>query len=122
MEELKVLVGMVAELPAMAIWVLLGYLTYKLAILGSIYGLIRFVVTKLHDYLIKRGAGELDLRMRLDGEIISGSLDIFLAQVRRCKRATGSYIHGTDVDWLRSAIDDKIEKDANDKLAKEKGR
>lgn len=112
MEELKILVDMVAGLPAMAIWVLLGYLVYKLVVVGSIYGLTRFVVAKLHDYLVKRGTGELDVRMKLDGDIISGSKDVFLAQIHRCKRATGSYIHGSDVDWLRCAIDDKIEKDA----------
>lgn len=53
MEEIKLLVEAVAKLPNAALWVLLGYLVYKLAVIGSIYGLIRFAIDKAHSWLTK---------------------------------------------------------------------
>lgn len=54
MEEIKLLVEAVAKLPNAALWVLLGYLVYKLAVVGSIYGTVRYVVEKVHDVLKQR--------------------------------------------------------------------
>ena len=53
MEELKELVTMLKDTPTFVLWVLCGYLVYKLAVIGSIYGLIRFAIDKTHDYLTK---------------------------------------------------------------------
>lgn len=53
MEEIKLLVEAVAKLPNAALWVLLGYLVYKLSVVGSIYGLIRFAIDKTHSWLTK---------------------------------------------------------------------
>ena len=41
MEELKLLIEAIAGLPTITLWVLVGYLVYKLAVVGSIYGVIR---------------------------------------------------------------------------------
>ena len=54
MEELKLLIEAVAELPELAIWVVAMYFFFKLAIVGSIYGVIRFFVSKGHDVLQRR--------------------------------------------------------------------
>ncbi len=35
MEELKLLIEMVADLPQMALWVLVGFFVYKVVIVGS---------------------------------------------------------------------------------------
>lgn len=54
MEELKQLIELVIKLPNTALWILAGYAIYKLAIVGSIYGTVRFTVEKLHDaYVVK---------------------------------------------------------------------
>lgn len=59
---------MVADLPQMALWVLIGFFIYKVIIIGSIYGVIRFVTTKLHDYLVtrKNKVKEIDIKGRID--------------------------------------------------------
>jgi hypothetical protein len=106
MEELKLLIGMVADLPQMALWVLIGFLIYKLAVIGSIYGTIRFIVDKLHSWLTNR---DQEMRPLLDGIVITGNVNGLMAQLHRCKHASGKYIHQTDVEWLREAIDAKLE-------------
>lgn len=110
MEELKLLIEMVAKLPNTALWVLLGYLVYKLAIVGSWYGLARFFIDKLHSWLTKR---DVDVRLLLDGQTITGAKEGLLAQLERVRQvgySTG-YIHKSHIDWLREAIDDKLEKE-----------
>ena len=51
MDELKLLIEMVANLPQMAIWVLVAFWAYKVVVIGSIYGVIRLAIVKLHDWL-----------------------------------------------------------------------
>ena len=52
MEELKILVGMVADLPDLAIAVILAFFAYKMFIVGSIYGVIKLTVQRLHDAIV----------------------------------------------------------------------
>jgi thiamine transporter ThiT len=52
MEELKLLVEMVSNLPAMALWVIAFFFGYKVLIVGSIYGVIRFCVQKGYDSIV----------------------------------------------------------------------
>lgn len=114
MEELKLLVEMVASLPQMALWVILAFFVYKLSILASIYGVIRFVVAKLHDWaIIKKTEPQVLYKWGkdLDAITIRDCEDALLMQLRRIRRATGNYIHPSDVEWLRSAIDEKIRKE-----------
>lgn len=109
MEELKMLIDMVSKLPNTALWVLAGYLVYKLAVVGSIFGLARFFIDRLHSWLTKR---DVDVRLMLDGECITGARGALATQLHRIKRSTGVYVHSSDVDWLREAIDDKIAKES----------
>lgn len=113
MEELKMLVDMVAKLPAMALWVLVGFWAYKVIVVGSVYGVIRLAINKLHSALTKQ---DVQVRLMLDGECISGTKEGLMAQLGRIKtRKEGawcsSYIHQSDVDWLREAISEKLERD-----------
>lgn len=50
MEELKLLVESIAGLPDLAIWVVAMYFFFKLAIVGSIFGIVRFIAFKIHHY------------------------------------------------------------------------
>lgn len=65
MDELKLLIDMVAHLPQMALWVLIGFLAYKLAVIGSIYGTIRLLIVKAHDWATKRK--QVSMEVLLDG-------------------------------------------------------
>lgn len=110
MEDLKLLIEMVAKLPNTALWVLAGYLVYKLAVIGSWFGLARFFIDKLHSWLTKQN---VDVRLLLDGQTVTGTKDALLTQLERVRLQgyTGGYIHQSHIDWLREAIDDKIAKD-----------
>jgi hypothetical protein len=120
MDEFKLLIEMVANLPTLAVWVLVGYLVYKVVVIGSIYGLARFAIDKLHNWLTDPKRKTIDFNILIEGEVISGSREALMAQMRRIKRATGVYIHSSDIDWLRYAIDDRIAKDAEEAVRKAK--
>lgn len=115
MEELKALVEMVAKLPQLALWVCIGFWAYKVIVIGSIYGTLKFVVTKLHDYLVRRKVEVKTVEMRptIDGMCITGEADQLVAQLRRVAgkgvSIQSEYIHRQSVAWLREAIDAKID-------------
>ncbi len=50
-DELKELIQLVNGLPHLALWVAAGFWAYKVIVIGSIYGLIRFFIEKAHDWL-----------------------------------------------------------------------
>jgi len=119
MDELKLLIEMVAHLPAMALWVLVGFFAYKVVIVGSIYGVIRFVAGRLFDWLQQKKAREVEykeLRPMIDGMCVVAQTDRLIAQLHRVRgKGVGiqsDYIHAASVDWLRDAIDKKIESEA----------
>lgn len=126
MEELKLLVDMVAHLPQMALWVVVMFFIYKMGILASAYATIRFCVQEFVRYGIARktikDVKEVELRTTLDGIVITGNTDALILQLRRLVGISSefpgslTFIHGSDISWLARAIDDKIEKD---RLAKE---
>ena len=105
MEELKLLISMVNGLPALATWVLVGYLIYKITVVGSIYGVIRLLIVKLHDVLITRKT------MAKPGEIPCIDDTVHAALIAQCNRLkTTRYIHSSDVQNLANAIDKMQEK------------
>lgn len=104
MEELKVLIGMVNDLPALAIWVLVGFFAYKVVIVGSIYGLIRLVVVKAHEAYTK----ERVVKFKVGSKVISE--DVAARLVAQLDRLGGLYIHNSHVDDLSKALDIVLEK------------
>jgi hypothetical protein len=134
MEELKLLVGMVADLPSMALWVIAFFFAYKVTIIGSVYGVIRFVVEKAHNAYITRktlppAVQEISLEDKLKGICITSdsTLNLLLLQIQRVRGKRTSfenqnswgfseaYIHTCSVDWLREAITEKEERDKEEK-------
>lgn len=101
MEELKILVEMVASLPQMAIWVLVAFWCYKVVVIGSIFGIIRLAIIKTHDWLTKPKVVTHKLGEKT--AINDGVIAELNAQVNRL--VSTSYIHMSDVDNLRKAID-----------------
>ena len=105
MEELKLLISMVNDLPALATWVLIGYLIYKITVIGSIYGVIRLLIVKLHDVLVGRKS------VVKPGEIPCIDDTVHAALIMQCNRLkTTRYIHSGDVQKLANAIDKMQEK------------
>ena len=117
MEELKLLIGMVGDLPKMAIWVLALFFAYKTIVVGSVFGIARLAINKLYsavhaycnrEYTINR----LDV---INDLIIRGCLDKLLLQLVRLRgiglTIDSIYIHSKDVEWLEKAIDNQIKKD-----------
>ena len=117
MEELKILIEMVANLPSVALWVLAGFWAYKVVVIGSVYGVIRLGINKLHSWLTtpKHKLQQIDIEATLHGKCITmdGTHGRLIAQIERLRGMTTgipSYIHSSDVDWFRSAIDEKIDR------------
>ena len=105
MEELKLLIDMVANLPTLAVWVLVGYLAYKVAVVGSIYGVIRLLIVKFHDWATKPKTVALKLGARPIDESTAEALN---AQIARL--CDSGYCHMSDVQKLREALDWKLKK------------
>ena len=119
MSDLKELARMLADLPHAALWVIAAVLIYKVSIVGSIYGVLRLAIAKLHDWAVTKKAREVEhkeIRPLLDGMCIKAEAERLIAQIHRIRGKGVSikteHIHSQSVDWLREAIDDKIERDA----------
>lgn len=110
MEELQLIIQMVTGLPTLTVWVLLGYLLYKLAVIGSTYGVIRYSL----DTLIKWKTAPLQYNYVLHNELKLISKDLgplIIQQLGRLQSHGYGYIHASDVDNLRKAIDLIIKKE-----------
>jgi len=100
MEELKLLVEMVASLPQAAIWVLVLFFCYKTIVIGSIYGVIRLSITLLHSWATKPKVIEYTLH----GEPINIEVATLIRrEISRIK--SSAYIHASDVEKLSLALD-----------------
>lgn len=109
MDELKLLIELVASLPTMAIWVLVGFYIYKVTVIGSIYGLLRLCIVKMHDWLTKPKRVEFTM----DGSVINREVEGQLRnEIRRLARTSGGTIFSHDVAKLSRAIDKIVEEEA----------
>lgn len=117
MDELKLLIDMVAHLPSMALWVLVAFWAYKVVVIGSIYGVVRLFIVKLHSWLTtpKHELRIVDETARVGSLSIQNCRDELIAQLHRVKgkglTIESDYIHAASVDWLRRAIDAQIAAD-----------
>jgi hypothetical protein len=100
------------------LWVIAFFFVYKVAVIGSIYGVLRFGIEKLHSWLTtpKQLLEVREVRATLDGMVIRGQLEAFIGQLHRIRgkgvNIQSDYVHSASVEWLRDAIDDKIAKDS----------
>lgn len=108
MDELKLLIETVAGLPTLTLWVLGGYLIYKLAILGSLYGTIRYLAQKFVEWQTTPPPPPPPKEFNLNGVAINENVaTLLISQIIRIAR-TG-YIHASDVKDLSIAIDTMME-------------
>jgi hypothetical protein len=114
MEELKILVEMVSDLPTMAIWVLIGFFVYKVVIVGSTYGVLRLAIIKAHSWLTTPRTRQVMAEAELNGHTITidNTWTHLKEQILRLKgirtKIDSPYIHTNDVIWLKEAIDEKL--------------
>lgn len=116
METLQSLATIIKDLPDTAIWIIAIYFFFKLAIVGSIYGVIRLAIIKLHDVLVTKNKAPTEVGVALDGRVISRNKVAFLGQIDRisahCNEGTSvSTLHSDATTFLRKAIDSQIEKE-----------
>lgn len=113
MEELKILVGMVKDLPAMALWIIAGFFAYKVFIVGSIYGVIKLGINRVYDSIkSSHNANEKiasdKLKMdeyskigrELDSFVYCSPGQLFVA----LKDIGGGNFHESDLRWLKKQI------------------
>lgn len=112
MEELKILIEMVSDLPQMAIWVLVLFFCYKTVVIGSVFGLVRLFIVKSHSWLItpKTDLKIVKVAYDVDGIHIMGGIGGLAGQLRRVPGCS-SGLHSGELDWLADAISDKLKKD-----------
>jgi hypothetical protein len=113
MEELKLLIEAIAGLPTMTVWVLCGYLIYKLAMLGSVYGVVRFAIQKFVEWrtaplpalpALPEQVIRKEYTMR--GITVNDNVcDRLERQVLRLRTAGLTYLHDDEVNRLQEILD-----------------
>lgn len=89
---------MVATLPTLAVWFLVAFYIYKVAILGSIYGVIRFCVTKFVEWKTT------PKQFTINGLAINEDVSNYLCS-QLSRLASTNYIYASDVNKLKAALD-----------------
>ncbi len=110
MEELQLIIQMVAGLPTLTIWVLVGFLVYKLAVVGSTYGVIRHAL----DVFLKWKTPPTDVTYHISDKIKFISRDTEQRLITQLERLTADgwgYLHDSQIDQLKKAIDLIIKKE-----------
>jgi hypothetical protein len=110
---LKDLVLVIKDLPQFALWILGGFLFYKLFVVGSIYGVIRLAINRLYEYLthpkppvetiVKYDIDKIAIR----DHNITAKVIFILERIR----GSGPYLHSYHINWLEDAIEAKIKAD-----------
>lgn len=95
LEIIKEAGSILKDLPDLAIWILVGILFYKVAIVGSIFGIIKLAITKLHDFAIKPKI--ITRNFKIDEFLISGCEHEFMALLSKMRKPGLTYIHKSDI-------------------------
>lgn len=113
MEELKMLIEMVRDLPQLALWVLIGFFVYKIAIIGSVYGVVRLAIMKAYNVLMTPREKVVDVTYEL-GAICNheGVVAKIIELLQRVKPIGQYSFREADYRWLNEAV---IEKKAREK-------
>lgn len=90
MDEIKELVTALAGLPNLTVWLLAGFLAYKLAVVGSIYGVLRLAITLPYRWKTTPAAPPPPAETTLGGRPISPEVHSgLLNQLGRLRSAGG---------------------------------
>jgi len=111
MEEIESIIKAVAGLPNMAIWALVIFYGYKVTVIGSVYGVVRFVISKgLEAYTSPKRE---QINIAVDEIIYCTSKAHLIGELQRIipPGYQGSAQANEYVKWLSDAITQKLEKD-----------
>ncbi len=128
-EALKDLTELIKGLPNHAMWILLGFLFYKLFIVGSVYGCIRLGINKIHDYLIR--PKETIIKYDVEGHFINAEVylkfqDLVGQMHNSLEKANPhtipmqymflgkKWIHTSDIDIMKTALLEYFKKRAEE--------
>ena len=105
MDELKLLIEMVADLPQMALWVLIGFFIYKCVVIGSIYGVLRLLINRLHSWLTTPREKLIQSKKMIDDIVCLVDPDDVINELRRV--SPSGTVHPHHLRWIREAISEK---------------
>lgn len=117
MEALKLLVEMVKDLPDMALYVIIAFFFYKTLIVGSIYGVIKLAIQKLHDAIIYKKTEYVEVeklfvydgggsKKFIDDDAVSALYEL-CSELRARDSSYYEYIHASDVKKAIAILRDK---------------
>ena len=124
MNELKELISAIAGLPHLAIWAIAIFYGYKVVVIGSIYGVIRYVVTKVAEVMTreKQYPPSPEQIVKWDGSGIDVVRDaaeplrhLLMNRVRSGSGIGSSYLHQCDIKNLTEAWNDFLAKKEHEK-------
>lgn len=100
MEEVKLILELLGTAGQLALWGLLAVYLYKAIVIGSIYGTVRYVITKVYHWKVH---GKFSLReITLD----DSTAQVLMSEVSRLSKS--AYIRMADVDKLRKILDENL--------------
>ncbi len=123
MDDLKILIEALAKMPTLAIWVVAMYFAFKIAVIGSVYGVIRYVAMQVHDWAVKKK--EPDVKIQQHNIVLEGKLITSLREdpeelhrlFRRLPARDLDYIFNTDIKMVHKALDEYFTR--NPKIGKD---
>lgn len=116
MEELKQLLELVRDLPHLAVWVLVIIFAYKVAIVGSIYGVLRLAIKMTHDaYMAKTNKQEMydangHLRTLCLDHGIASTLGQDILRLARAANKNTTYVDYSTAVKLKRMIDEELKR------------
>jgi len=121
-DEIKQLGEMVNQLPHLALWVIAAFWAYKVILIGSIFSLIKYIVSRVVDLILRmRKVGEVDNQISvLDDYCLNDtSASAIKAVLKECQHddmrvvryPADRYFSKAHLTWLKKAIDEKLERD-----------
>lgn len=113
MDTLIELLKELAALSGPALWLgglaIVGLFAYKIFIVGSIYGVVKFCAQKIHDTMVKERPPRKEIiEWKCTDYLITGTEPEFKALVAQVDKATlgigSKYLHESDIQFISKAV------------------
>ena len=105
-EVIDSVMKLVVDSPNIALWVLVIIYGFKVVIVGSIYGTIRFVVAKLHDGWIRPRVVTTMYKLPNLSHLINEDAQFQLNELMKLITTPGNYIHSSSIGRALSILKD----------------
>ena len=111
-ELIKELGVILKDLPDLAIYIMIGVLTYKVFIIGSSFSLARFFIVKLHDFMSK--PKKVVTEFEFDDVVYNhdGGIKELKSLLAYLKGINDNHnLSPEHIDFLREALNEKLERE-----------